>query len=416
MANRTVLISGASVAGPAVAYWLRRYGFNPTIVERAPAPRSGGQAIDLRGTARQVVERMGLMDAIRQAHTGTLGMYVVNSAGKQLVCMGADAMNGSGGLIAEIEILRGDLVRILYEATRHDVEYLFDDSITSLTEDDQGVQVTFERSAPRVFDLVVGADGLHSNARRLAFGDESNYARDLGCYVAVFGTVNEYRLDGWELWYSIPGNRRTSGKSVLLYPVRDNTEARAMFYFTAPNARFDRHDIAQQKQLVVQTFAHEGWEVPRLLNAMQASPEFYSDQVALVQMDRWSRGRVVLLGDSAYCPSPMSGMGTSLALVGAYVLAGELTATAGDGYAAAFASYQKEMREAVKRAQKFAKDAHMSLLPPSGYQMRMVHQVMRLMSRWPFKGLATGGVEKAANAVTLKEYQAPEDTTPMSVH
>ena len=414
MANRNILISGASVAGPAVAYWLRRYGFNPTIVERAPAPRSGGQAIDLRGTARQVVERMGLMNDIRQAHTGTHGMHVVNNAGKRLVSMGADAMNGSGGLIAEIEILRGDLVRILYEATRNDVEYIFDDSITSLTEDDQGVQVTFERSAPRVFDLVVGADGLHSNARRLAFGDEAAFTRDLGCYVAIFSAANEYRLTGWELWYTIPGNHRMSGKSALLYPVRHNMEVRAMFYFTAPNVRFDRHDISQQKQLVAQAFANEGWEVPRLLNAMRTSPEFYSDQVALVQMDRWSRGRVVLLGDAAYCPSPMSGMGTSLALVGAYVLAGELAATAGDGYTAAFASYQQEMLEAVKRAQKFAKDAHMSLLPKSRFQMRMVHLVMRLMSHWPFKGLATSGVEKAANAVTLKEYRAPQNATPMS--
>jgi 2-polyprenyl-6-methoxyphenol hydroxylase-like FAD-dependent oxidoreductase len=406
MAQRNILISGASVAGPALAYWLRCYGFNPTIVERAPAPRSGGQAVDLRGTARQVVERMGIMDAIRQAHTGTHGMYMVNSAGKRLVSMGADAMNGSGGLIAEIEILRGDLVQILYEATRDDVEYIFDDSITSLTEDDTGVRVTFERSAPRVFDLVVGADGLHSNVRMLAFGDEASFVRDLSCYVAVFKTANVYGLAGTELWYSIPGNHRTSGKSVLLYPARHNTEVRAMFYFTAPNMQVDRHDIGQQKQLVAQVFAEEGWEVPRLLDAMQTTPEFYSDQVALVHIDRWWRGRVALLGDAAYCPSPMSGMGTSLALVGAYVLAGELAVTAGEGYTAAFDSYQQEMLEAVKRAQKFAKEAHMSLLPKSRFQMRMVRHVMRLMSHWPFKGLATSGVEKAANAVTLKDYLA----------
>ena len=173
MAKRTVLISGASVAGPALAYWLRRYGFAPTIVERASAPRSGGQAIDIRGTARQVVERMGLMERVQQAHTGAQGMYIVDSAGKRLVRMGSDAMNGSGGLIAEIEILRGDLVRILYEATCDDVEYLFDESITNISEDEQSTHVTFERSAPRTFDLVIGADGLHSNVRRLAFGDEA---------------------------------------------------------------------------------------------------------------------------------------------------------------------------------------------------------------------------------------------------
>lgn len=189
-----------------------------------------------------------------------------------------------------------------------------------------------------------------------------------------------------------------------------------MFYFAAPNVHVDRHDSEQQKQLVVNAFANEGWEVPRLLHAMRTSPEFYCDQVALVQVDRWSRGRVALLGDAAYCPSPMSGMGTSLALVGAYVLAGELAATAGDGYTAAFASYQQEMREAVKRAQKFASGAHMSLLPKSAYQMWMVHHVMRLVAHWPFKGLATSGVEKAANAVTLKEYRTPQNATPLRVH
>ncbi len=406
MANRTILISGASVAGPALAYWLRRYGVHPTLVERAPAPRSGGQAIDLRGRAREVVEHMGLMESIRQAHTGAQGMYIVDSAGKRLVRMGSDAMNGSGGLIAEIEILRGDLVQILYEATRNDVEYIFGDSITSITEGDQGVQVTFERSAPRTFDLVVGADGLHSTVRRLAFGDESQCIRDLGCNVAIFSTANDYHLHDWELWYTMPGNRRAPGKSVFLYPVRQNTEVRAMFYYAAPNASFDRHDIARQKQLVADAFANEGWEIPRLLDAMRTACEFYSDQVALVQLDRWSRGRVALLGDAAYCPSPMSGMGTSLALVGAYVLAGELAATAGDGYTAAFASYQQEMREAVKRAQKFASYAPMSLVPTSRYQMQMVHRVMRLMTHWPFKRLATSGVEKAANAVTLKDYRA----------
>jgi 2-polyprenyl-6-methoxyphenol hydroxylase-like FAD-dependent oxidoreductase len=413
MANRNILISGASVAGPALAYWLHRYGFNPTIVERAPAPRSGGQAIDVRGTARQVIEHMGLMERVRQAHTGAQGMYIVDSAGKRLVRMGSDAMNGSGGLIAEIEILRGDLVRILYEATRDDVEYIFDDSITSIAESDQGAQVTFERSAPRTFDLVVGADGLHSNVRRLAFGDEAQFTRSLGCNVAVFGAANEYHLDGWELWHTIPGNRRAPGRSVLLYPVRRNTEVRATFFYPTLDVPFDRHDVAQQKRLVAQAFGNDGWELPRLLTAMQTAPEFYSDQVALVQVDRWSRGRVTLLGDAAYSPSPMSGMGTSLALVGAYVLAGEL-ATAGGGYADAFDRYQQQMLEAVQPAQEFAKDAPMALVPKSRYVMWMSHQVMRMMEYWPFKGLATSGVEKAANAVALKEYDARQNATSLS--
>ncbi|HEY7339718.1 MAG TPA: FAD-dependent monooxygenase [Ktedonobacterales bacterium] len=401
--DRNILISGASVAGPALAYWLRRYGFNVTIVERASAPRSGGQAIDLRGTARTVVERMGVLEEIKRAHTGTHGMSVVNSAGKRLVSMGSDTMNGSGGLIAEIEILRGDLVRIFHEATRNDVEYLFDDSITSIRQDDAGAHVTSERGAPRTFDLVIGADGLHSNVRRLVFGDEAQFTRDMGCYVAIFSAPNAYRLDGWELFYRMPGSRRAPGKSVGLYPVRDNTEVRAMFYFAMPHQHVDRHDSARQKRILAETFASEGWEIPQLLDAMWTAPEFYFDQIAQVRMERWSSGRVALLGDAAYCPTPMSGMGTSLALVGAYVLAGEL-ATAGDEYPAAFARYQRELGEAVRQAQKFADGAQGFLLSKSHLQAWMVNHVMRMMEHWPFKALMSSGVEKSANAVTLKEY------------
>lgn len=406
MENRDILISGASIAGPALAYWLRHYGFNVTIVERAPAPRSGGQAIDLRGTGRAVVERMGVLESIMQAHTGTRGMSVVNSAGKQLASMGSDVLEGSGGLIAEIEILRGDLVRILYEATRDNIEYRFDDSITSITQDDGGVRVTFERGEPQRFDFVIGADGLHSNVRRLAFGPETRFTYDLGCYVAIFSAANEFDLDGWELIYQMPGTRRAPGKSVGIYPVRENAEVRAMFYFNAQDVNIDRHDTARQKRLLAETFAGEGWLVPRLLNALWTTPEFFFDRVAQVRMERWSSGRVALLGDAAYCPSPMSGMGTSLALVGAYVLAGELatTATATGDYTDAFARYQREMGEAVKRAQKFADGAQRFLLPSSRAQVWMVNQVMRMMERGPFKRLMSGGVEKAANAVTLKDY------------
>lgn len=405
MNNGNILISGASIAGPALAYWLRRYGFTPTLIERAPAPRSGGQAIDLRGTARSVVERMGILDDILRAHTGAHGMSVVNRSGNRIVNMGSDVQHGSGGMIAEIEILRGDLVRILYEATRNDAEYIFDDSVTSIAQDDDGVRVTFQRGTPRTFDLVVGADGLHSNVRRLAFGDESRFTRDLGCNVAIFSTPNAFNLDGWELLYHMPGRRGAAGKSAGLYPVRGNAEARAMFYFAAPQVRYDRNDTAQQKRLVEEAFSGEGWLIPQLLRAMLTTPEFYFDRVAQVRMDQWSRDRVVLLGDAGYCPSPMSGMGTSLALVGAYMLAGEL-ATSGGDYQRAFARYQSGLREAVSQAQKFASGAHRFLLPSSRTQVWMTNQVMRMMSHGPFARFMSSGVEKAANAVALKDYPA----------
>ena len=274
---------------------------------------------------------------------------------------------------------------------------------TSISQDDAGVQVTFERSAPRSFDFVVGADGLHSNVRRLVFGDESRFTHDMGCYVAIFGAPNEYRLDGWELIYNIPGNRRTPGKSVGIYPVRANAEVNAMFYFTAPHLRYDRHDIPQQKQLLAEAFAGEGWEIPRLLEAMWAAPDIYFDRVAMAQMDRWSSGRVALLGDAAYCPSPMSGMGTSLALVGAYVLAGELSVAA-----TITRPHLRVTSASARRGRNGSpvcpNGTHRFLLPTSRTQMWMTNQVMRMMAHLP-SGLMSSGVEKAANAVTVKGLQ-----------
>jgi 2-polyprenyl-6-methoxyphenol hydroxylase-like FAD-dependent oxidoreductase len=192
--NHTILISGASVAGPSLAYWLSRYGFEPTVVESAPAPRSGGNAIDIRGGSREVAERMGIMPAVSQALTQQRGMSFVNQEGQPQATMSVELFNGEG-LVSDREILRGDLVDILYQASKDSAEYLFNDSITSLTEVADGVRVTFEKGQPRTFDLVVGADGLHSNVRALTFGPESRFIRHLGYYVSIFTTANHLHLD-----------------------------------------------------------------------------------------------------------------------------------------------------------------------------------------------------------------------------
>jgi 2-polyprenyl-6-methoxyphenol hydroxylase-like FAD-dependent oxidoreductase len=402
MKNKNILISGASIAGPALAYWLRRYGFNPTIVEQAPAPRPGGQAIDLRGTAREVVERMGLMEDVRQAHTGTHGMASVNRDGKQLMTMTPDLFGDSGGAIAELEILRGDLVRTLYQATCDEVEYIFDDSIVELTQKEDGVEVVLERSAPRKFDLVVGADGMHSNVRQHAFGPESQFIRDLGGYIAVYTMYTHLNLAGWQLIYGIPGKNR--GKTAGLYPIRNASEAKAMFYFASPPLIFDRHDIQAQKQLLAHAFSVEGWEVPHMLEAMWEAPDFYFDRVGQVHMNRWSNGRVVLLGDAGYSGSPMGGNGTSMALIGAYVLAGELAVSNGD-YHSAFAQYEHEMRDFVKRCQEFALQGKAFLMPDSRIQYWLINQITRLLPYLPSKKLITEDFQKTTNSITLKDYR-----------
>jgi 2-polyprenyl-6-methoxyphenol hydroxylase-like FAD-dependent oxidoreductase len=393
--NRDVLISGAGVAGQALAYWLRRLGFTPVVVERAPAPRDGGQAVDLRGAAIEVARRTGILDAARAARTGTRGTSYVNSAGKRLA-----SLNGAFGVIdaRDVEIVRGDLVSILYEAARNDVEYIFDDSISSLTEAADGVTVTFERSAPRTFHLVVGADGLHSRVRGLVFGPESRFIGHLGLYLAVFTIPNDLELDHWQLIYVTPG------KSVTVTSARGNREARAIFFFASEPLDYDHRDRGQQQDLLAAAFAGTGWEVPGLLRAMREAPDFYLDSVSQVRMDSWSTGRVTLVGDAGYCPSPLSGQGSSLALVGAYVLASELSAADGD-HRDAFARCQQRMQDFVERNQAIANGNAKRFTPTSRRQIWLQNQGIRALPYMPGKNwvlsLATRGVKEAANAITL---------------
>lgn len=402
MPGGTILISGAGVAGPALAYWLRRHGFTPTVVERAPAPRHGGQAIDIRGTAREVVRRMGIMATIRAHHTGTHGIGYVDANGRRLASMRGEDFGDSGGVIAEIEILRGDLVRILQGAAGESVEFRYDDYVTGLADGEDGVRVTFAHAPARSFDLVVGADGLRSGVRALAFGDDSRVVRDLGYYSSYFPARTRLELGGWELMYSMPAGNGVGGRMAMLYPVGDGGEVRAMLAFAAPELAVDRRDVCAQKELLARVYAGAGWEVPGLLKQMWQTDDLYFARVGEVRVDRWSTGRVVLLGDSAFGGS--LGMGTSMALVGAYVLAGELAAAGGD-HRVAFARYEHELRGYVAAGQQRPPGGISGFLPRTKRGIRMRNAVLRMLPYLPGKRLMMGGIEKAANAVTLKDYR-----------
>jgi 2-polyprenyl-6-methoxyphenol hydroxylase-like FAD-dependent oxidoreductase len=396
--NKTVLISGASVAGPALAYWLHRHGFTPTVVEQAPALREGGYKVDLRGAAMRVVDRMGLTPAIGRFGTQMRGGAWVNAAGKPLATLSPELI----GLRApgDDEVLRGELARILYDATKNDVEYLFGDTITALSQGHDGVEVAFARSAPRVFDLVIGADGLHSALRAQVFGEEASFVRPLGMHACVFTVPNHLDLDRWELIYPAPG------KVVNLYSTRQSA-AKAQFIFPTPAQLPDRRDVAGQQRLVAETFAGAGWETATLLAAMPQSPDFYFDSASQVHLDRWSAGRIALVGDAAHSPSPLSGQGTSLAMVGAYVLAGELKAAGGD-HRVAFARYQEEMREYVEVNLTLGASNAKQMVAGSKRQIRLQTTMMRLVSHLPWKDMALRPITKplnaAANAITLKNY------------
>ncbi|WP_280491821.1 FAD-dependent monooxygenase [Nocardia asiatica] len=347
MSGIRVLVAGASIAGPALAYWLRRRGAEVTVVERAPALRPGGQAVDARGVAKEVIRRMGLDAAVRAACTETAGAYTVDVDGNVLETYRADD-DGGDGYISEIEILRGDLSRVLYDATRDDVEYVFGDRIAELTQDADGVEVAFAGGDRRRFDLVVGADGLHSALRAMVFGPHERFVRHLGLVLAFYSVPNEFGLDRWLIEYE------EAGRSAGLRPIQDATRAMAVFSFSAADLDVDYRDVEAQKRLLRERMAGLGWLAPRILAHLDDTPDFYLDQVAQVVMDRWSSGRAGLLGDAAFSSSPMSGQGTGLALVGAYLLAGELAAAEWDPEAG-FAGYERRMRSFVEANQEIGR-------------------------------------------------------------
>ena len=394
MDNRRILISGASVAGPALGYWLARHGFHPTVVERAPHLRGGGYAVDFRGAAHlAVLEKMGILDQIREQQTHLATTTYVNQDGRPLAQMPTAIFAG------DVEILRGDLGRILYEATTDGTEYLFGDSITSLRQDSDGVQVTFAHAAPRTFDLAIGADGLHSNVRRLAFADNPGSVRDLGLYVSIFSVADSFGLDHSGLLYSLPG------RTAAVFSARQTGQAVAQFFFTAPDQApisCDYHDTGQQQKIVASAFDGVGWHVPRLLEQMPEAADFYFDSVSQVHLDRWSAGRVALIGDAGYAAGP-GGNGTGTAVIAAYLLAGELAAAHGD-YRVAFARYEQLLRPYVARGQKQARGGAAFLAPATAKKISQRDRFFRMLPYLPAKGFIRYMSTRTATAIRLPDY------------
>jgi 2-polyprenyl-6-methoxyphenol hydroxylase-like FAD-dependent oxidoreductase len=397
MKNTTVLISGAGIAGTALAYWLHRHGFRVTVVERATTIRDGGYKIDIRGAALEVVRRMGILDDIRALTTDVRTGSVVNAGGRRVASMDGDTFGGREH--GDAEILRGDLNRMLFDLTKGDVEYLFDESITDLNDTTEGVEVTFASDEIRTFDLVVGADGLHSGTRARVFGDERRFLRDLGYRVSIFSVPNHLGLDREELTYVSPGH------TVLMYSTARDTGAKAMFLF-ADDGSLPEDGRAH----LADAYRTEGWEVPKLLESCAQAPDFYLDSLSQVYLDHWSRGRIALVGDAAYAASTASGQGTSLALVGAYVLAGELAA-AGDGdgdHEAGFAAYEQQMRPFVEQNQKLGPANIKRMVLAGKAQVWLSMTFLSLLAKLPGKdrllAKAIEPIHRAANAIDLADY------------
>lgn len=403
---KRVLVSGAGIAGIATAFWLHRYGFEVAVVERSPEMRPGGYAVDVRGAALDVLDRMGLTAQARREGTDTLATSFVDGDGNRLATMD----RGFGVADAnDIEIMRGDLVRLLYEQSSPNVEFIFGDSIAALEESGEGVLVRFEHAPSRTFDIVIGADGVHSAVRELVFGEESQFVRHLGSYMAVFSAPNFLGLDRWQVLF------HDAGRAVSVKSSRGNADVKVAAFFSSDPLRYDRKDVAAQKAIVTAAFSHVGWELPRLLAAMTEGSDFYFDVTCLICAPRWSRGRVSLVGDACVCASPLSGQGTGLALVGAYVLAGELAAAAGD-HETAFVRYEQAMRPFAERNQRGAEALAKNFAPRTPRQVRTRNLALRLMRYIPLTSLmfkmAARATANSSRAITLETYapKLPERT------
>ncbi|WP_085604477.1 MULTISPECIES: FAD-dependent monooxygenase [unclassified Pseudomonas] len=394
MKPQKILVTGASIAGPALAYWLSRQGMDVTVVERAPAFRDGGQTIDVRGAGREVVRRMGLEELIRANTTHEQGIAFVDRDNQTKAFIGVDAFDGDGP-IAELEILRGELAKLLIQHSEDRVTYRFGDSIESIEDDGEQVHVRFEQGGEQVYDLVIVAEGMGSTTRNQVFGDEVK-RRPLDLYTAYF-TVPRQPSDGQVMrWHNLPG-----GRCVCLRPDNLGT-TRAFLSFQQAPSGYEKLAQDEQKSLLKKLFADAGWETPRVLAALDDTTDLYLEAVGQVKMPHWSKGRIALLGDAAYCASPISGMGTSLGLCGAYVLAGELGRHA--DHHQAFAAYEALMRPFVAQAQSVPKFAPRLASPHSRLGIALGHAVLRMATAPGLKKLFGKILSPKADAIVLPDY------------
>lgn len=377
-----VLVSGGGIAGNAVALQLLRSGIRVTVVERAAAPRPGGQAVDLRGPSREVAERMGLMPGIAAYQLEELGISYIDPKGRTYAEMAMEHFEGKGP-VADIEITRGDLNQVLLDAIAEaggECTYRYGDRIESLDRTDDGVTVTFSSGRSERFDLVVGADGVHSATRRLAFGPEERFSTFLGGYASFFTMPTpEGVTPGWFALQLLPS------AAVGIRPDRDPATAKAVLTLLgSPDPALHR-DIDAQRQLIREKIGHRPqWHAPAVLAAMSRADDFYFDELARIDMPTLTVGRVTLVGDAGYCGSPMTGMGTAMALVGAYILAGELAADPGD-VPAALRRYEEKVTPFVDKAKQLPGGGIEMMLSPNAFGTALRRTANRVMMSKPMR-------------------------------
>jgi 2-polyprenyl-6-methoxyphenol hydroxylase-like FAD-dependent oxidoreductase len=383
-----VLVSGAGVAGPAVATALGRHGVEVTVVEAADKLRTSGFAVDFRGeTHLKVLRTLGVLDELKAVQTHGGAMEAVDERGRRIFRLPAEFAGG------EVEVRRSDLSRILYERSLAHADYLFGDTITGLTETADGVRADFAKAGSQTFDLVIGADGLHSGVRRLVFGPERDHVKHLGYHIAGWDLANDRGYGTTQTQYNVPGRM-----AAVSADLSDPSKAGALFVFAGPPVDVDWRDLDRQKRLIAEAFAGMRWHVPHLLDTLREVDEMYFDSISRVHAPRWTKGRVALLGDAAWGVT-LGGMGVGTAVVGAYVLAGELAR--GD-HQAALAAYEQRMRGYAGRWQKGASPGQ--FLAPSNAALLWLRNAM--FSTKAVQKLMVAGTTRLASDVALPDYPA----------
>ena len=344
MKDQKVLVAGASIAGLTTAWWLNHIGYQVTVVELGAAPRTNGAAVDLNASTVEIVRRMGLYEQLKTQQLSVDQIEYKNAAD---VTEGTIVINGGSEAPAdEIEIERDKFVQVLMTALADKVEFLFSDSITALEETEDKIVVTFKNHSARAFDLVFGCDGSHSGTRKVWFGPEQDYAHFLGAYFSISIIPGLLVKQRTMQTFSVPC------KSVMLNAYNGKTDI-IFIFLSDKEIPYDYRDLAQQRRIITKQFSGDGWRIPELLKEVERSPGFYFDKFSQIKMPSWSKGRVALIGDAAYCPSPASGQGGSLAMQGAAGVADALVKHEGD-YQKAFAEYERELRPLIEEVQQLA--------------------------------------------------------------
>lgn len=395
MRNRKILISGAGIAGPCLAYWLQRYGFEPVLIERAPGLRTGGYIIDFWGLGFEVADKMGLVPALRRDGYRIDEVRLVDAQGRRIGGFSARAFQN---LVGEryLSILRGDLSRLIFDSLDKRTRTIFGDTITEIQQDSAGVTVALRVGAPERFDLVIGAGGLHSPVRRLVFGLPDWYERYLGYYVACFSAENyPWRDPHAYVTYTIPGMQ------VSRYALRDNRSVFMLAFASDMILPAGPHDLVAQKEILNRMFRCSGWECRDILRALEGCEELYFDTVTQIRMQSWQEGRVALVGDACFCPSLLAGQGSALAMAAAYILAGELAKADGD-HQIAFPAYERMLQPLMARKQQAAERFARSFLPRTDLGIVVRNYATRLMNFPMVARFFMGSL--LSDALTLPSY------------